>query len=170
MTERTRDRNKEDPEARAREAAFEAWQPNAPAEETPEEIFRPPPRRMTFPPSFLLILAGACLLFALEPTVAIPHVNRAQALLSAGRADEALAATERAITLEPKFPHGHLAKARVLSRGGQTEAALAAVDQAVKLAPQLPEALKARASLLTTLGRTEEAEAARATIAALGKA
>jgi hypothetical protein len=70
VTDRTRNRPPaDDADAKAREAAFEAWQPgSAPAAEPEEEIFVPPRAKMSFPPSFLLILAGACVLFALEPT------------------------------------------------------------------------------------------------------
>lgn len=69
MTERTRNRTPEEAEAKARDEAFEAWNPGAPKPpEEPEETFKPPRQGIALPPSFLLILAGACALFALEPS------------------------------------------------------------------------------------------------------
>jgi tetratricopeptide (TPR) repeat protein len=88
-------------------------------------------------------------------------------LLEVGRAEEALAAYDRAIELEPRMAEAYLGRAVVLKRLARLDDALASVDKAIGMKGDVAKMHEARASLLRDLGRDEDARAADAKAAEL---
>lgn len=103
----------------------------------------------------LLMAAGARLAHA-EPST----VQRAHAAWAAGRLDEALAESERAVTEGPDSAYAWGLRAFLLSRSGRKEDALAAYDRAVALDPRAAVVQNNRGAVLLQLGRVSEASVA----------
>ncbi|MBL8990502.1 MAG: hypothetical protein JNJ48_02855 [Phycisphaerae bacterium] len=83
---------------------------------------------------------------------------RVQALLDAGRPDDALAEATRWTARRPGDAAGHLAVAHVWLARGQRDRALLAAERAHRLAPEIPGVLALLGGLLVAAGRAAEAE------------
>jgi tetratricopeptide (TPR) repeat protein len=104
---------------------------------------------------------------AAQPRYVAAHINRAFALLASGRAEQALAASERAIRIEEAgeaavaTAHAsaiaHRAKGFALLNLRRYADAVAALDVAVDTGPDDPNTYRNRAAALAALGRHEEA-------------
>jgi predicted O-linked N-acetylglucosamine transferase (SPINDLY family) len=97
-----------------------------------------------------------------DPTVAVAHLDLANALCLAGKPDIALASYDRAIELKRDLFQAHFSKAVVLQDLQRLEEALKSYDRALKSQPNLVPALYNRAVVLAALNRPEEALAAYA--------
>jgi protein O-GlcNAc transferase len=95
-----------------------------------------------------------------DPTVAVAHLDLANALCLAGKPEIALASYDRAIELKRDLFQAHFSKAVVLQDLQRLEEALKSYDRALKLEPNLVPALYNRAVVLAALNRPEEALAA----------
>ena len=97
---------------------------------------------------------------AARPDDAEAHSNLGNALATAGRADEALAAQRRAADIDPGFAPAHYNMGNTLLGLGRAEEAVEAYRQAVSLAPSDANAHNNLGAALRELGRFEEAVAA----------
>ncbi len=80
------------------------------------------------------------------------HISLSNALLAAGRYQEAINEAEKAITLKPKNLGGYYAKASALAASGATALAMAEYDKVLKLLPSDGEALFRKALLQAKSG------------------
>lgn len=87
---------------------------------------------------------------------AIAATDRARALVTLGRGEEALAALETATTRAPERSEGWLLKATLLRRLERLAEAQPAIERAASLAPQNPE-VALEAGLIAVLGGRDEA-------------
>lgn len=93
------------------------------------------------------------------PLQALAAIDTARALVSLGRAEEALASLDSATTLAPESSEGWLLKATLLRRLDRLGLAQEAIEAAAKLAPANPE-IGLEAGLIAVLaGRDEAARA-----------
>ena len=76
---------------------------------------------------------------AAAPLEAIAATDRARALVTLGRGEEALGALEASTTLAPERSEGWLLKATLLRRLDRLPEAQTAIEQAAALAPKTPE-------------------------------
>ena len=93
------------------------------------------------------------------PLAAIAATDRARALVSLGRGDEALAALEAATTLAPERPEGWLLKATLLRRLDRLSEAQTAIERAVLLTPQDPDIGLEAGVIAVLAGRDDAARA-----------
>ena len=115
------------------------------------------------PAAIVLAVVGGLLLALLvaRPAYAEPStVERAHAAWSAGRLDEALTESERAIQEAPDSAYAWGLRAFLLSRAGRKQDALAAYDRAVALDPNEAVVQNNRGAVLLELGRLQEASEA----------
>jgi tetratricopeptide (TPR) repeat protein len=104
---------------------------------------------------------------ASAPMQAIAANDLARALVAQGRADEALAELETAISLQPEAAESWLLKATLLRRIERFDEAQAAVERAGELAP-LDPAIGLEAGVIAVLtGREDAARASWASVIAL---
>lgn len=87
-------------------------------------------------------------------------VEEARRLRQAGRAAEALAASDAALAENPADPNAHAVRGNALMDLGRLEEALAACDAVVALAPSVASAHANRGNVLMKLARFGEAAAA----------
>ena len=102
------------------------------------------------------------------PLAAIAATDRARALVTLGRGDEALAALEAATTAAPERSEGWLLKATLLRRLTRLDEAQAAIERASLLTPADP-AIGLEAGVIAVLaGRDAAARASWESVIALG--
>jgi predicted O-linked N-acetylglucosamine transferase (SPINDLY family) len=94
---------------------------------------------------------------ALNGGIADYHNNLGLALTGLERAEDAVAALERALTCSPDHAIAHNNLGNALKALGRAEAALAAYERALALDPVYVEAHNNRGNALVKLGRPEEA-------------
>lgn len=105
----------------------------------------------------LLTLAEADARAAKAATLeAIAATDRARALVTLGRTDEALAALETATTIAPERSEGWLLKATLLRRLERLAEAQSAIERAASLAPENPE-IGLEAGLIAVLCSRDDA-------------
>jgi superkiller protein 3 len=85
------------------------------------------------------------------------QVARAQMLNAAGKAEDAIAAMNRAIELAPKQPELYWQASVLLHRSKRGEEAIALLSKAEQSMPQEPQLPVVRAALLELAGQTDEA-------------
>ncbi len=95
-------------------------------------------------------------MIAQTPNNAVLHRDRALALYSLGRSDEALVAVNRAISLNPDAD-SYSYQFTLLNELGRSDEALVAIDRAISLNPNSDVAYSNKAVLLHELGRSDEA-------------
>lgn len=93
---------------------------------------------------------------AAAPLAALAAIDRARALVTLGRSDDALAALEAATTLAPGRSEGWLLKATLLRRIGQLDEAQAAIERAALLSPADP-VIGLEAGVIAMLAGREDA-------------
>lgn len=86
------------------------------------------------------------------------HNEYSDALMVAGRLEEALFNIRESIRLAPRFAEGHSNQANILQARGQFEDALNSYDEALRLLPNHAAILYNRGTLLRDIGRFTEAE------------
>ena len=91
-----------------------------------------------------------------DPTVAVAHLDLANALRLTGRSDLALASFDRALSLERDLMEAHFNKGVVLQELQRLEEALGSYERALKSQPNFLPALYNRAVLLAALSRPQE--------------
>jgi predicted O-linked N-acetylglucosamine transferase (SPINDLY family) len=91
-----------------------------------------------------------------DPTVAVAHLDMANALRLAGRADLALASYDRALDLKRDFIEAYFNKGVVLQELQRLDEALRCYERTLKSQPNFVPALYNRAVLLAALGRPDE--------------
>lgn len=94
---------------------------------------------------------------AVKPDFAEAHYNLGNALLSLGRAGEALASFDRALQLTPRDPQYHFERGNALKDLGRLDEALSSYDAAIRLSPGYAEAHNNRGIALKDSGRPAEA-------------
>lgn len=102
------------------------------------------------------------------PANARARLHLANALLAAGRVDDALRQYEAALRLEPHFAAARLNLAGALLQDGRAAAALPLYEEALHRQPESLAAAAGRAATLVQLGRKDEAVAAFDYAASLG--
>jgi len=99
---------------------------------------------------------------------ALAATDKARALVTLGRGEEALGALDAATTFAPERAEGWLLKATLLRRLGQLETAQTAIEQAALLTPADPE-IGLEAGVIAVLsGRNGSARQSWASVVALG--
>lgn len=99
---------------------------------------------------------------------ALAATDKARALVTLGRGEEALGALDAATTFAPERAEGWLLKATLLRRLGQLETAQTAIEQAALLTPADPE-IGLEAGVIAVLsGRDGSARQSWASVVALG--
>lgn len=115
------------------------------------------------------LFADAC---AGEPESAEWHFKHGRALLRTRRAEEAVAALERAVELDEEHAYGaammHLAEARLAA--GDVEGSLEALDRVERNHGDTPESAYRRGLALRAAGRKDEAKRHFARVGELAKA
>lgn len=96
---------------------------------------------------------------ASAPLQALAAIDRARALVTLGRGEEALAALDTATTLAPESGEGWLLKATLLRRLERLGPAQEAIEQAARLAPANPEIGLEAGVIAALAGRDEAARA-----------
>jgi protein O-GlcNAc transferase len=91
-----------------------------------------------------------------DPTVAVAHLDLANALRLAGRSDLALASYDRALSVKRDLMEAHFNKGVVLQELQRLEEALGCYERALKSQPNSVPALYNRAVLLAALVRPQE--------------
>lgn len=89
--------------------------------------------------------------------IAQRSINAAQALLAAGKPDEALAETKAALDADPRSADAHLAQGAVLQALGRGIEAGEHFERALELAPASGPVLTAHGAWLCRSGRVDEA-------------
>jgi tetratricopeptide (TPR) repeat protein len=84
-------------------------------------------------------------------------LEKGQALLSLGKADQALATFEEAIFLDADCAEAHVKKGRALEKLNRSEEALASYERAIALDPGMGTAYLCKGALLNNLARYTEA-------------
>lgn len=106
------------------------------------------------------LVAGTVLIAALNSAGAatpIDHRQLAQSALRAGRADEAIAAYDRALRFNPGAQSLYIGRAEAFELKGDRDRALADYDRAIKLVPASGYYRTLRGGLYSTMGRHDEA-------------
>ena len=88
----------------------------------------------------------------------VAHNEYSDALMVAGRLDEALFHIRESIRLAPHFAEGHSNQGNILQARGQFEDALHSYDEALRLLPNHAGILYNRGTLLRDIGQLKEAE------------
>ncbi len=103
--------------------------------------------------------AVACIdqAIAVKPSVAMYHINRANALLALGRLDDALRACREALRFKPNSAEAQQTLGHVLSDLGRPEEAIAAYSTALRLKPDLRDLHNDLGLALREANRLEEA-------------
>jgi tetratricopeptide (TPR) repeat protein len=117
--------------------------------------------------ALVLVICGAgvaFILFGLSPIPAtegdfdaVNYYNSGVDLAEKGMYEEALKATEKALSIKQNFIPAWIQKAGLLNVLGRYEDAIAATDKALTLKPNSSEAWANRADALNNLGRYSEA-------------
>ena len=97
---------------------------------------------------------------ALEPSHALAHTHRANALTELGRVKEALVSYDQAIALKPGHADSHYNRGIALQSVGEFEQAIACYDQAIALRPRHADYHYNRATAYKELKQIETALAA----------
>ncbi len=95
------------------------------------------------------------------------RADTANALLRAGRLEEAVTYSQHVVTVDPQFDRGHMTLGWALHLLGRTEEALVSLRRAMALSPDSAQWLSQYGEALGLAGRTEEARAILAQITAL---
>ena len=90
------------------------------------------------------------------PTCSEPWRDKALVLDAQQKADEALAAADRAIALNPRSAAAFFVRGVINARAGKTKQALGDYDEALRLLPNFEMASKARANAIARLSRTHK--------------
>ncbi len=93
----------------------------------------------------------------LVPDASVPRVGLGNALLAAGRLDEALNEYQEAVRLDPRNYNAHTVLGAALTQAGRTDEAIRAYTEALRLEPNDPRALNNLGGALTRRGRHDEA-------------
>jgi tetratricopeptide (TPR) repeat protein len=99
---------------------------------------------------------------------ALAATDKARALVTLGRGEEALGALDAATTRAPERAEGWLLKATLLRRLGQLETAQTAIEQAALLTPADPEIGLEAGVIAVLAGRDDAARQSWASVVALG--